>query len=67
MFWVSISILLEVSHEILTPRPFKISHRILTSAIFGKFFIIQVPLISNDAGRIAKAEFFAPLIVTSPF
>lgn len=59
--------LLGVSHEILTPSPLKISHNILTSAILGKFLIMQVPLISNEAGRMAKAEFFAPLIVTSPF
>ena len=67
IFVVSTSILFLLSHLIFAPRPSRISQESLTSTMFGTLFIIHVPLINNVAGKIATAEFFAPLIVTSPF
>ena len=35
--------------------------------MFGTLWRVQTPLHSNVAGSIAIAEFFAPIIDTSPF
>lgn len=67
MLVLSISMLFLFSHLILAPRPCKIWQESLTSMILGTLLIIHVPLISKVAGKIATAEFLAPLIVTSPF
>ena len=64
---VSTSILFLLSHFIFAPNPSRISQVSLTSTIFGKLFITHVPSINNVAGKIAIAEFLAPLIATSPF
>ena len=56
-----------VFQVILAPSVLNISQKILTSLIFGKFSIVQIPFTNKVAGNIATAAFFAPLIVTSPF
>ena len=67
IFLVSTSMLFLLIHLILAPSPSKILHESLTSIILGKLLIVQIPSINKVAGRIAIAEFLAPLIVTSPF
>ena len=50
----------------LAPNSSNILQEILTSLIYGKLLIVQIPSTNNAAGSIATAAFFAPLIVTSP-
>ena len=44
----------------MEPKLFNISQYNFTSLIFGKFSIVQTPLINKVAGIIATAAFFAP-------
>ena len=67
MFLVSISREFLSIHLIFAPKPSNISHDNLISTILGTLLITQTPSINNVAGSIATAEFFAPLIFTSPF
>ena len=67
IFLVSIVISFGVFHVIFAPNFSRIVQHIWTSLIFGKLLIVQTPSISNVAGNIAIAAFFAPFISTSPF
>ena len=58
---------LEVFQTILAPISSNILHKICTSLMLGRLFIVQTPSINNVAGKIATAAFFAPFISTSPF
>ena len=50
----------------LAPSPARISRRLSTSAIFGRFSRTHGSPARIAAGMIATAAFFAPLIVTVP-
>ena len=67
IFRVSIVTSLGLFHVTFAPSASNILHDNLTSLIFGRLSIVQMPSIKRVAGKIATAAFFAPLIVTSPF
>ena len=66
MFLESTCTVCRFIHVIFIPSDSSISKYDFTSLIFGKFSIVQSPLISIVAGIMATAAFFAPLIFTSP-
>ena len=51
---------------ILEPIASKIWQDNLTSIIFGTLYNVKTPFDNSVAGNIAIAEFFAPIIETSP-
>lgn len=66
IFLVSISREFLLIQLILAPKPSNISQDNLISTMLGTLLIVQTPSINKVAGSIATAEFFAPLIFTSP-